>query len=198
MFIRDGKKISINTNIVFENVVYTPNDLRSPEIRTKLGITEISNPVRSNPKFYTTTDIDAPPYIVTTPKPDALIREMLWEEIKMYRDTLSNLGGYKVEVETGVFKWFHSDIKSRTQQLGLVLLGANIPNGLKWKTMDSTFVDMTPTLAQQIFAAAATQDTMIFTKAEYHKAVIDNMTGAENFEVYDWKFDWPEVFSPIA
>ena len=41
--------------------------------------------------------------------------------------------------------------------MGLVMLGDNIPAGLQWKTMDGSFVVMTPSLAQQVFAAAATK-----------------------------------------
>ena len=61
---------------------------------------------------------------------------------------------------------FHSDDSSRIQQIGLVMLGANIPAGLKWKALGGTLVDMTPTLAGQIFGAQAARDAALFAHAE--------------------------------
>ena len=81
--------------------------------------------------------------------------------IKAIRDDKMNNGGYPVG---GL--WFHSDLISRTQQLGLLQLGANIPDDLRWKTMDGTFTLMTQGLIQQVLASAATQDTAIFEHAE--------------------------------
>lgn len=108
------------------------------------------------------------------------IAEDRWVAIKTIRDTKSQQGGYRVGSN-----WFHSDTFSRTQQLGLVLLGSNIPNGLMWKTMQGTFVEMTQTLAQQVFAAAAAQDSAIFGYAEYLKA-------HPNLDI---NVGWPETYS---
>ena len=58
----------------------------------------------------------------------ATAKNAAWERIMMERDRRASLG-----VKVGSH-WFHSDQKSRTQQLGLVLLGANVPAGLQWKT----------------------------------------------------------------
>lgn len=192
----NGKRINIDTPYT-DNLGTTYPNLRTPQLRAQFSITEVPDPERKNEKFYYVQEISDSPYVINTPKSDNSIRSMLWEDIKTYRDTLSSLGGYRVEVETGVFKWFHSDIKSRTQQLGLVLLGANIPVGLKWKTMDGSFVDMTPTLAQQIFMSAAAQDTAIFAVAEQHKVALESITGADNLSLYDWKQGWPEHYVSV-
>lgn len=88
-----------------------------------------------------------------------------WEDIKQIRDTKVQTGGYKA-----ANKWFHSDTFSRTQQMGLVMLGANLPAGMQWKTMDSTFITMTPSLAAAVFQAAAMQDSLLFKHAEVLKA----------------------------
>lgn len=109
-----------------------------------------------------------------------------WEAIKTERDHRSENGGYKVGT-----KWFHSDQKSRGQQLGLVLLGANIPAGLQWKTMDGTFVTMTQQLAGQILAAGAASDQAIFAAAETHKAA---MEASADPATYDFSAGWPNVF----
>lgn len=109
-----------------------------------------------------------------------------WDEIKAHRDMLTSEGGY-----LAAGKWFHSDQTSRSQQLGLVLLGSNIPAGLQWKTMDGTFVTMTQTLAGQILAAAAASDTAIFAAAEVHRAA---MEASQDPAAYDFSAGWPTTF----
>lgn len=106
------------------------------------------------------------------------------------RDLLTSSGGYRVNV-SGVDKWFHSDLISRSQQLGLVLLGANISAGLQWKTMDKSFVTMTQTLATQIFAAAVASDTAIFAAAETIKTGMLNSADPAN---YDITTGWPVTY----
>lgn len=109
-----------------------------------------------------------------------------WEAIKAERDRRMADGGYCVDG-----KWYHSDQVSRTQQLGLVLLGAAIPADVQWKTMDGSFVGMTVTLAQQILAAAAASDQAIFAAAETHKAA---MQASADPTSYDYKAGWPKMF----
>jgi len=109
-----------------------------------------------------------------------------WEDIKAKRDALTENGGYKVGT-----KWFHSDQKSRSQQLGLVLLGANIPASLQWKTMDGSFVTMTQQLAGQVLAAAAASDQAIFAAAEAHRQA---MEVSADPAAYDFSTGWPKVF----
>lgn len=109
-----------------------------------------------------------------------------WDAIKAERDRRTEHGGYKVGAH-----WFHSDQKSRSQHLGLVLLGANIPAGLQWKTMDGTFVTMTQQLAGQVLAAAAASDQAIFAAAEAHKAA---MEASADPAAYDFSTGWPKVF----
>ena len=116
---------------------------------------------------WVTAPYSAPP----GPDLDAL-RAAHWDSIKAERDRRTLAGGYVVSVE-GNPKWFHSDLLSRSQQIGLVLLGASIPPGLAWKTMDGSFVSMTQALAGAIFAAAAQQDQATFAAAEAARTVMD-------------------------
>lgn len=113
-------------------------------------------------------------------------RPALWESIKANRDRRTQHGGYQV-----AGKWFHSDTFSRTQQLGLVMLGASIPPDTQWKTMDGSFVTMTPTLASQVFAAAAASDIEIFAAAEAHRTAMD---AAADPAAYDFSSGWPAAF----
>lgn len=118
-------------------------------------------------------------------------RAATWIAIRHKRDDLSDRGGYKVNVG-GVDKWFHSDAKSKIQQLGLKEAGAGLPANLQWKTMDGTFVAMTPTLAAQVFAAAMAQDAAIFQAAETHRLA---MEAAVDPLAYDYSAGWPQVFA---
>ena len=122
----------------------------------------------------------------TAPAPDlTALRAAHWEAIKAERDKRIQAGGYQA-----AGKWFHSDTFSRTQQMGLVMMGAGIPGGLQWKTMDGSFVAMTPTLAGQVFAAAAASDAALFSHAEQIKAVME--ADPENFSLAAQS--WPAVF----
>ena len=110
-----------------------------------------------------------------------------WQAIKAKRNSLFDTGGYLVGT-----KWFHSDGKSKTQQIGLVLMGAGVPEGLQWKTMDGTFVTMTQTLAGQIFQAAAAQDMALFAAAEIHNTA---MLAAADPLAYSFAGGWPTVYA---
>lgn len=113
-------------------------------------------------------------------------RTRIWEDIKKHRDNLVQNGGYKVGAH-----WYHSDTFSRTQQIALVIMGANLPAGIQWKTMENGYVAMTPTLAGQIFAAAAASDKALFAKAAEHQAALDLSIDPDS---YNWRDGWPETY----
>ena len=119
------------------------------------------------------------PYLIKT------LQNAKWKEIQAYRDVRKTMGTL-----VGA-KWYNSDDFSRIQQLGLVMMGANMPANIMWKTMDSSFILMTPQLAQQIFFAVASQDMANFAVAEYHRAIM--MTVA-NPDIYDFSTGWPKVY----
>jgi hypothetical protein len=128
-----------------------------------------------------------------TPEPfktDAQIKCDMWGNIKADRDCRMD-GGFKVEVGPAVFKWFHSDLKSRTQHLGLMLAGAAVPP-IPWKTMDGSFVPMSQTIVQAIFQAAMVLDSNLFTVAEQHKAAMEVSADPAS---YDFSTGWPEAFN---
>jgi hypothetical protein len=127
------------------------------------------------------TTIDAAPL----PTHEEIVAAV-WERIKAERDRRKLDGGYCVGSD-----WFHSDTFSRTQQIGLVMMGASIPSGLMWKTMAGSFVPMTQTLAEQVFAAGAAQDVATFQAAETHKAA---MEASPDPAAYDFSGGWPPIF----
>lgn len=113
------------------------------------------------------------------------IKDKKWEILKTERDR-RKAGGVTVSG-----KWYHSDDSSRIQQLGLVMMGANIPANLQWKTMDGSFVTMTQTLASQIFTAVATLDQTLFAVAETKRA---ELYAAEDPSTVDMNVTWPASY----
>lgn len=126
-----------------------------------------------------------PPHAELVPLRLQLYREHKWEQIKAERDR-RKFNGVRV-----AGSWFHSDDSSRIQQIGLMLMGANMPNGIMWKTMTDTFVLMTPALAIGIFQATGAQDMAIFARAEFHRAM---MNASPNPTTYDFSTGWPPTF----
>lgn len=119
--------------------------------------------------------------------PPGYVAQTPWELIKAERDRRTQNGGY-----LAAGHWYNSDTFSRTQQIALVMLGANMPSGVLWKTLDNGFVEMTPTLAGQIFAAAVASDVAIFAASEAHKAA---MEASDNPANYDFTGGWPESYA---
>lgn len=129
-------------------------------------------------------------YTTTTEAYIQTLRESVWVKIKALRDEKIANGGYKVEG-----KWYHSDTVSRSQQTGLYLMGENVPTGLMWKTMDGSFVEMTPMLAQKIFFAAAGQDSVLFQHAESLRQQVNASTNPEQVDIVS---NWPTTFQTSA
>lgn len=121
---------------------------------------------------------------------NVVIRANMWAQIKTERDQ-RKAGGFKVEVSPGVFKWFHSDEASRIQQLGLMMAGASVP-AIPWKTMDGSFVTMTPSVAAAIFQQAFVLDAALFTRAEQHRAAMEASSAPAD---YEYSTGWPERFA---
>lgn len=109
----------------------------------------------------------------------------VWESIKAERDRRKS-GGVAVGE-----KWFHSDDASRIQQIALVMMGEALPADLQWKTMDGSFITMTPSVAKQVFTAQAASDQAIFSIAESHKAA---MEASADPAAYNYLTGWPTIF----
>lgn len=164
------------------------DDKSAPDDAIRVSKEDVSTAI--NLPAWSSYDFDGSGKLIVTNQSDAAIKTIAriakWEAIKAVRDRRTDQGGYKVGT-----KWFHSDQKSRSQQLGLVLLGANIPPNLQWKTMDGSFVTMTQQLAGQVLAAAAASDQAIFAAAETHRAAMEASADPAS---YDYSTGWPAIF----
>lgn len=112
-------------------------------------------------------------------------RAEAWMRIKAKRDAIQD-GGVMVGN-----KWFHTDTKSRVQQLALFSLGQSLPPGILWKTMDGTFIELTPTLVQQIFAAGIAREQAVFTRAEVLRQAAE---ANDDPAAIDIESGWPVYF----
>lgn len=127
-------------------------------------------------------DLDS--WIISQERADA------WTAIQALRSSYSN-GGVKLSGNA----WFQTDDTSRIQYLAMVMLGANLPSTIMWKKMDSTFVQMTPTLVQQVFGALIGADQVIFAHAEVLRA---GMNAATDPTTYDITTGWPQSYAEYA
>lgn len=118
-----------------------------------------------------------------------LKQDYMWKKIQIERDRRKAGGVYIASIS----KWFHSDVTSRIQHLGLVMMGASLPNNIMWKTMDGSFIKMSPAIAGAIFQQIAYGDVMMFGVAEQHRT---QMVLLDNAELYDFTTSphWPTIF----
>lgn len=183
MFMKDGKPIALINGQEIDGVqIVLP---LNAERMAELGITEVPDAVRPDDRFYFVGEQRPDGTYPAEPKPRETTDGLVWDWIKTERDRRKAAG-----VKVGD-KWFHSDDGSRIQQMGLVMMGASLPAGLQWKTMDGSFITMTPALAQQVFAAQATSDQTIFAVAEAHRVALK---ACADPAAYDYLTGWPKVF----
>jgi len=125
--------------------------------------------------------------IVNTPPDQDRInhdRNYMWEQVKEWRTRITAGGVYCAG------KWWHSDQSSRTQWLGLLILGANVP-AIEWKTMDNTKQVLSPVLVQQVFSAMLVHEQTAFNVAEAHRTSILNHNRPLE---YDISAGWPSIY----
>lgn len=134
------------------------------------------------------------------PAPDpAVVKASQWELIKAKREQVK-AGGVKVGT-----KWFHSDIESRVQHLGLKdkardLLAAGGAmtdrlqvggSDIQWKTQNGTLIYITAQIAFDIVAAVGVLDALAHYNAEVHKAT---MEASAEPAAYEFSGGWPAVY----
>ena len=113
----------------------------------------------------------------------------VWERIKDKRYDNLRHGVYAKSVG----KWFQTDDATRLQYLALAL--ESVTGGFKkpinWKTMDNSFLMLTPELLREIMQAMHDDEEADFINAEKHKAA---MLQAENPLEYDYSDGWTANF----
>lgn len=87
-------------------------------------------------------------------------------------------------------KWIHTDTYSRTQWMGMVMMGASVP-AIEWTTMDNTSITTSQALAGAVFQATATLDSTLFAFA---KSLIDTVNASSDPAGVDITAGWPATF----
>ena len=117
----------------------------------------------------------------------------VWERIKAKRYDNLRHGVYIKSVG----KWFQTDDATRLQYLALAL--ESVTGGFKkpinWKTMDNSFLMLTPELLREIMQTMHDDEEADFINAEKHKAA---MLKAENPLKYDYSDGWTANFDEQA
>ena len=75
----------------------------------------------------------------------------------------------------------------------MLIQGAALPGGILWKRMDNSFIALTPTLVQQVFAAIAAKEQTAFTHAETLKSQV---YAAPDPRDVDINAGWPARYEP--
>ncbi|WP_455027225.1 DUF4376 domain-containing protein [Neisseria elongata] len=116
-------------------------------------------------------------------------QDEMWERIKDKRYDNLRHGVYAKSVG----KWFQTDDATRLQYLALAL--ESVTGGFKkpvnWKTMDNSFLMLTPELLREIMQTMHDDEQADFANAEKHKAA---MLKAENPLEYDYSGGWTANF----
>ena len=116
-------------------------------------------------------------------------QDEMWEQIKAMRYDNLRHGVYAKSVG----KWFQTDDATRLQYLALAL--ESVTGGFKrpisWKTMDNSFLQLTPELLREIMQTMHDDEEADFINAEKHKAA---MLKAENPLEYDYSDGWTANF----
>ena len=131
------------------------------------------------------------------------IKDEIWENIKNIRDT-KQTGGSKVKVLEKDY-WFHTDIQSQIQHLGLYetakttfAISGNLNQTLKlngadiiWKCMNGEMLILTVQIVFDLFDADKKLMGSLFAAGETHKYFLYQSTDPLG---YDYKTGWPEVY----
>ena len=114
-----------------------------------------------------------------------------WEQIKEVR-TFKMGDGVLLQ---SIGKWFHTDPDSKQQIHAMVT--ANVIGMYKvtaWKTLDNTYVQLTPPLLLQAFGAMLENEARLFEIGKLHYDMLHTSQDPAN---YDPTSQWPTTFSDL-
>ena len=117
-------------------------------------------------------------------------QEAVWTAIKNKRYNNLRGGIYVASVQ----KWFQTDDGSRQQYTFMRTL-PELPEGMQWKTMDNSFVQMTKPLLDELSMILLTCEQADFANAERHRAA---MMQAENPQDYDYNTGWTDTYEAAS
>lgn len=143
-------------------------------------------------------DLEAIP-VDPEPEPPTLSerRAAVWEKVKAIRQEKTERGGF-----FAAGKWFHSDVFSRTQQLGLIIAAQQfvatggqptdpIPGVPPWSTLDNTTIVLTPAVVSQFLPAFSTQEGAMFSFAASLRQQIEVSDDPESIDITT---GWPAIY----
>lgn len=121
---------------------------------------------------------------------EAIYKEK-WEKIKEIRTFKMNDG---VLIQS-IGKWFHTDPDSKQQIQALVVANLiGIYKTTAWKTLDNTYVQLTPMLLLQVFGAMLENESRLFDIGKLHYESLYTSSDPVN---YDPASQWPTTFSDL-
>ena len=121
---------------------------------------------------------------------EAIYKEK-WEKIKEIRTFKMNDG----VLLQSIGKWFHTDPDSKQQIHAMVT--TNVIGMYKvtaWKTLDNTYVQLTPPLLLQLFGAMLENEALLFKIGKLHYDMLHTSQDPAN---YDPASQWPTTFSDL-
>lgn len=124
------------------------------------------------------------PIAAVAPLREALIAD-LWGAVKERREQCKAAG-----VQVGGY-WFHTDIDSRLQWLGMRSEGGALSVGLPWKTMSGQFTPITAQLVSDVYAAIKAKEIAAFARAETLRALLN---AADDPRLVDINAGWPASY----
>ena len=119
------------------------------------------------------------------------IYEEKWEKIKEIR-TFKMSDGVLIQ---SIGKWFHTDLYSKQQIQALVVTNLiGIYKTTAWKTLDNTYVQLTPMLLLQVFGAMLENESRLFDIGKLHYESLYTSSDPVN---YDPASQWTTTFSDL-
>ena len=119
------------------------------------------------------------------------IYEEKWDQIKEIR-TFKMSDGVFIQ---SIGKWFHTDLYSKQQIQALVVTNLiGIYKTTAWKTLDNTYVQLTPMLLLQVFGAMLENESRLFDIGKLHYESLYTSSDPVN---YDPASQWPTTFSDL-
>ena len=121
---------------------------------------------------------------------EAIYKEK-WEKIKEVRTFKMNDG---VLIQS-IGKWFHTDPDSKQQIHAMVTVNViGMYKVTAWKTLDNTYVQLTPPLLLQVFGAILENEARLFEIGKLHYDMLHTSQDPAN---YDPTSQWPTTFSDL-